>query len=445
MRVVRRSLLVVAVVAAFVGVVPARAAVPTTWSDPVNLDAPNEVGRPVAVGMDAAGNALAIWLADTGAAPKVIRSATRAPGGEWSAPIDRSDRVEIDDPIAFAEDQTGRAVLAWSQYNGAHFTIHAMTIHADGTWDPVVEVSAPDTSAGDAHATIDEQGHAVLAWDGEGGIQTATYSFGGGWSAIDTLDSTNEAAAVQVSSNAAGDVSATWWLQYVHQVFAATRPAGGSWTAAVMLSGSGIETSVSGVAQGPGASARAVWTELHGSQWTVVSADRSAIGTWSAAIDIGPTNTTSPVTIRTNQSGNSVLLLSSAGSVGLALVASSRSPSGPWQPLVPVSPDDRSVSFSTLAMNPNGDAVLAMDLEPPGVPTETWTRSLPVGGLWSDPVRVDRDAVYTSGSQVALNDAGDAVIAWIREGDFPAKVQAVTSPAPIAPPTPIVRIPSFTG
>ncbi len=336
-------------------------------------------------------------------------------------------------------------MLAWSQYNGTHFTIHAMTIHADGTWDPVVEVSAPDTSVGDAHATIDEQGHAVLAWDGVGGIQTATYTFGGGWSAIDTLDPTVEAAAVQVSSNAAGDVSATWWLQYVHQVFVATRPAGGNWTAAEMISTSGVETSISDVAQGPGASARVVWTELHGSQWTVVSADRSAVGTWSAAVDIGPSYGEASVTLRSDRSGNSVLVLTGSGGTGLALVASSRSATGAWQQLVPVSPDDRSVSFSTLAMNPNGDAVLAMDLEPPGVPTETWIRSLPVGGLWSEPVRVDPDAVYTSGSRVALNDAGDAVIAWIREGDVPAKVQAVTSPAQIAPPTPIVRIPSFTG
>ena len=84
MRVVRRSLLVVAVVAASLGVLPARADVPTTWSDPVNLDAPNEVGSPVAIGMDASGAALAIWLADTGAVERVS-SAAPADSAAWAA------------------------------------------------------------------------------------------------------------------------------------------------------------------------------------------------------------------------------------------------------------------------------------------------------------------------------------------------------------------------
>jgi hypothetical protein len=96
-------------------------------------------------------------------------------------------------------------------------------------------------------------------------------------------------------------------------------------------------------------------------------------------------------------------------------------------------------------MSPNGNALLVMDLLPPDSRTETWARSLPLGGSWSDPVRVDPDAVYTDFSKVALNDSGDAVLAWSIEGTIPAKVQALTSPAPIAPPTPIVRIPSFTG
>jgi hypothetical protein len=449
LRVVRWSLFVVVVAAALLGAVPARAAVPTTWSQPVDLDRVNEVGGPVGVGIDRSGNALAIWQAQTGTAETILRSATRAAGGEWSAPVDRTDRVEISDPVAFAEDSSGRAVVAWSQWNSAHFTVHVTTVTAEGIWSAPLELSPPDESSNFVHATIDEGGHAVVAWNSDAGIKAATCSFGAGWSALDTLTSDSQATAVQVSSNGSGDVTATWWRQFDHEVQATTRPAGGAWSAPEMLSGAGIETSPASIAQGPGAGAVASWSELHGSDWVVVTADRSAAGVWGPPVELVGVTGSASEALRTDASGNSVLVLvhEVVGS-GNEVVGTTRPASGTWSAPASLSPAGIDVRSQALATNPGGDAVLAMDLDGSQGTSSTWVRSLPLGGSWSTAVPVSDGSVYTGGSQAALDDAGDAVVTWSTAGTIPPKVQAVRSPAPVAPlpaPRPIFRMPSFTG
>jgi hypothetical protein len=447
-RVVRRSLLVVAVVAAFVGALPARADVPTTWSTPVDLEAPPEVGYTAAAGMDAAGTATAIWLADTGTSLRIIRSATRPRGGEWSSPVDRSERVEISDPPSFAQDPAGRAVFAWIQWNGAHPTVHAATIGADGTWADAMEVSAPDESTSYVKASIDDEGHATIAWNvGGAGIKTSTFTFGGAWSPVETLTTVAEATAVEVSSNAAGDVTATWWLQVTHQIFAASRPAGGAWSAPEALSASGVDTEPAVVAQGPGASARAVWREQHGPSWALVGADRSTAGAWSAPADLPGGSAGYPRELRTDPAGATVLVIDDYSAGGPALVASTRAPGGAWSGPAVISPEGMNVLWSDLATNPRGDALVVVDAGDLSN-TTTWTRTLPLGGTWSDLARPSGSTVDSQGSIAAMDDRGNAVVTWTVPGAGRPKVQAITSPAPppAAPaPPPVVLTPRFTG
>jgi hypothetical protein len=446
-RVVGRVTLAAVILAALAGVVPARAAVPTTWTAPLDLDGPNEVGSPVAVGIDAAGTGLAIWLADTGTSTRILRSATRPAGGEWSAPIDRTDRVEISDPIAFAQDPSGRAIVAWSQWNGSHSTVHAATVLPDGAWTAPIEVSPPLESTNFVQASMDESGHAVLAWNSEAGIKSATFTFGGGWSAIDTLTANSQATAVQIASDAAGDVTATWWLQFDHQVQATSRPAGGAWTSPETLSAGGVETSIPFVAELADGGAVAAWSELHGTDEVLVTADRASGGTWSAPVDLVGVLTSTLAVLRADRTGSVLLVFGDRVGTDVALFSTSRSASGTWSAVTPASPPGSDVLSSSLATNPGGDALLATDLTAADGTSRTWVRSLPRGGSWSPPELVSGTSTYTGGAQAAVDDAGDAVVAWSTDGTIPPKVQAVTSPAPVAPPTPsaVPLVPRFTG
>jgi hypothetical protein len=436
-------LLVVMVAAGLLGVVPARAAVstlePPTWSAPVDLDAPNEVGRSAAVGIDADGTATAIWLADTGAPPVVVRAATHEPGGSWSDPVDLSEPVELSGSLTFAEDTSGRAVAAWSGFLTADVTLFAATRDIGGHWAPTVALDGAGGNPSGAQATIDEMGHAVLAWQVDGAIRSATYTFGSGWSSVETLTNDAQASRVRVSSNADGHATAVWWLSSF-VVMASSRPSGGSWSAPEMISSPGVHAQNANVAQSPGAAARALWSEQHGSDWVLVDAERSDSGTWSAPTDVTPVTFEQggPI-LRSDQAGNSVVLFGGIDGGDVVVLGTSRTASGPWTPVVQLTPEGSGSWFADLAVNPGGSAIVV--LSGFGSDSTTWTRVLPFGGAWSAPERVDAAVAGTRESRIAANDQGHAAITWTTPF-WPPRAQAVTSPT--APP-PLVLVPMFTG
>jgi hypothetical protein len=76
--------------------------------------------------------------------------------------VNRGAPAETDSTFEFAEDGTGRAIMAWSQWNGSHFALVAAVVEADGTWEPTTAVSPPGESGGEVGVTIDESGHALV-------------------------------------------------------------------------------------------------------------------------------------------------------------------------------------------------------------------------------------------------------------------------------------------
>jgi hypothetical protein len=443
-RVVGRSVLVVILGLGLLGVVPARAAVstldPPTWSAPVDLDRPNEVGAPAAVGMDAAGNATAVWWASTGGPQQVLRSATRPAGGAWSAPVNRGAPAETDSTFEFAEDGTGRAIMAWSQWNGSHFALVAAVVEADGTWEPTTAVSPPGESGGEVGVTIDESGHALVIWRGDAGIEAATYTYGSSWSPVETLSTSSEAAAPQVSSNATGDVTATWWLQYTHVAFAVSRPFGGSWGPVTTLSSTGVEADVPLVAEGPDGSARAVWSELQSGTWNLVGADRSPVGDWSTPASTGAPPGAGASALHTDAAGESLMVLRGADPEG-AVFSQTRPAVGPWNAVLEAVPSGLGIETVAVAIDPGDDALLAVNIRDDSG-FATWTTLLPHGGVWSPMQRVQGTSEWAYGERVALDAAGDAVLLWSAAGSIPSKVQALTSPTASAP---VVLVPMFTG
>ena len=236
----------------------------------------------VAVGPD--GRVVALWGSAVGcpaACSYILQASVRPPGGSWGAPVTLSSELNWGTGgVTLAMDGSGDAIAAWvGFYAGAS---HYAVLRAGGGWGPAQTLStyvqgqarnlslavSPNGSAVVAYATqhdaiwaisgtisggfsapvfvgpgdygknsapkaaLDDAGQASLAWSESGGIQAATRSPGGTWSAPVTLVS-QPSGSVATAIDGAGNAIAVFGSSYSWHL------AGGGWrTAAALPAGS---------------------------------------------------------------------------------------------------------------------------------------------------------------------------------------------------------------
>ncbi len=144
------------------------------------------------VGVDADGNALAVWKQFDGVTFDIWSS--RYTSGSWGAParIETEDEGDASDPrVAVASD--GSAVAVWKQFDGVTFDIWSNRYTPSGGWGTAERIETNDAgSAGEARVAIDPVGNAVAVWkqsDGAGDNIWANRSTpSGGWGTAERID-----------------------------------------------------------------------------------------------------------------------------------------------------------------------------------------------------------------------------------------------------------------
>ncbi|HEX6229975.1 MAG TPA: hypothetical protein VFZ41_11005, partial [Solirubrobacterales bacterium] len=110
--------------------------------------------------------------------------AVAAPG--WLPPSDLSVLGQDAEEPQVGVDSAGNAVAVWSRSNGSHTIIQAAVRPAGGTWGPVADLSAAGRDATEPQLAVDPAGNAVAIWSRSNGshtiIQAAGRSAGGPWS-----------------------------------------------------------------------------------------------------------------------------------------------------------------------------------------------------------------------------------------------------------------------
>lgn len=185
------------------------------------------------VAIDAAGTALAVWQREE-PGNNVIQAAVRPVDGEWSAPDELSDPSQNSQSPQLAMNEAGDAVAGWTVVGGG---IQAAVRPAGSDWSPRQDVSA--TEGGTPALAIDSSANGFALWQGNGSaekvLQVAMRPPGGSWSAPEDLsDEATTFQSYDLDANAAVGVVATWTRSpsaTSHEVQAAVRPSGGSWSA----------------------------------------------------------------------------------------------------------------------------------------------------------------------------------------------------------------------
>jgi hypothetical protein len=356
------------------------------WLSPVELSAPGEDGEAPQMGLDAAGDAVAVWDRFDGS-HTIIQSAARPAGGRWGQPVGLSAPGRNATEPQVAVDPAGDAVAVWSRTDGAHTIVQAAWRPAGGGWGEATDLSAEGQNAKAPQVAIDPAGNATAVWSRYNStkyiIQSSRSPVGGPWEMPDDVSAEGQSAEnPQVAVDRAGDAVAVWErFDGNHLIVqSASRPAGGPWAAAEDLSAEGENAEAPQVAIGPAGDAIAVWTRFDGSDFIVQSASKPGGGAWAFSGDL--------------------------------------------------SEKGRSAESPQVALDPAGDAVAVWTRENEGLTTIVQGADRSAGGAWSAPAPLSSTGLAAAeGPEVSIDPAGNAAAVWAVSDSSPSVVQTAIKPA----------------
>ena len=387
----------------------------------------------VRVGIDAAGQATAVWLQrDAGVSRRSVWTSRRAAGGEWSAPallesID-TDFFEVEVAV---DANSGRRVTVWRGATSPE--VFARAADAAGVWGTTARINGPGNNINDLQVGIDGSGNAVAVWSQtpSGSTVTSIWSNRAGSAGVWQLATPVAVAendqdldpSLAVSANGQAFVV---WTRNGSGVMASQAGPAGPWSTPSVLAAGAVSTGVAAprVAADANGNAMAVWAQgaRNGSNQieTTLAAKRFASSAWqgNAALLYTPAVTPllSDVRLSVNGPGQFVAIWAQADA---SIRAAQTDAAGAWGAAAFVraaglelfSPpqiglDAAGGAYATWVERSAGSA---------GTP-ELWSNRLTAGGAWlpGSAQRFTPDAV--GDPRIAMNDRGDAAIAYLGSG-----------------------------
>jgi hypothetical protein len=273
-----------------------------TWPAATDLSALGQDGYDPQVAAAPDGTTTAVWVRSDGTVGQ-LQAATRSPAGTWTPPADISEpgRQVHSPELAVAADGAPTAVWVWRDGYGS--TVQTATRGPGGAWTAPVALSAPQPSAWHPHVAAASDGTTTAVWQGTQGpdrtnmiVRAATRNQDGTWTVGPILSDPLSGPGLPVDFpdvTAADTTTAVWmhWDGANYVLAAATRSPGGVWTTLTNLSAPGqsiFEPQVVAAADG---TTTAVWSRFDGAHWVVQARDVDHDAPLLGAISIPATGT----------------------------------------------------------------------------------------------------------------------------------------------------------
>jgi hypothetical protein len=197
-------------------------------------------------------------------------------------------------------------------------------------------------------------------------------------------------------------------------VFGCAPPTQASFLAPVSLSSSGQYTAPE-VAVDPAGGTAAVWSEGDGTTYSVRAAIRPSGGSFGAPVTLAAGSDTLPLPkVEVDGAGNAVAVWNRGADGDSIVQMASRPAGGSFGPAVDLSGPGRSFS-PQIDLNAGGAAVVVWSRVVTLGEFVVQARTRAAGGSFGAPVDLstgDGDLSQAGAPQVALNDAGDAIVVW---------------------------------
>jgi len=425
---------------------PGSAQAAPTWLSPVGISAGGTMANEAHVAFDAQGDAVSVWqrkLPDAEGGKTVVQTSTHPAGGVWSAPeiISAPDGDTLGAQLAV--DPQGNAVAVWQRAAGNLSVVQASSRPAGGAWSAPLDLSDPAQFANEAKVALDPQGMAMVLWSiapsisAKPIIQSRTRAAGGDWGPVQNVSSVGDDSYnsnLQFALDAHGNAVATWLRSAppATVVQAATRPAGGAWSASPQpLSDPGAEARFADVGLDAQGNAVAVWQARGNTTNTeiVLARVRPAAGGgaddgWSAPQQISANDQSAqvPLLIVDPMGDATVVWVHKVTTPGIDVASNiqgtTRAAGGAWTAPQDLSPALENADYPQLAVGPQGHAVavwrrlegatyLKQDMY------SLVARARPPAGAWGDPKTVSPPNPESPVNQgVAVDPQGNAVVVW---------------------------------
>lgn len=452
-----------------------------SWSPPANVSDPafpvNPTGLPV-FGVDANGNAFAVW-SSTESGMNVIRSSRfNASIDTWSSPELIGSANSADVHVATTTD--GKALAVWTNDTPTS-TVYANIF--DGTsWtgEFILDTNPTYQIQFYPRVAVDTAGNAYVVWQVQGGnlarvIRSANYSFiTNTWTSAVNISTDyglgNEFLAnATVSTNDSGAAVAVWVYQdAVSSIYKvqSNRFQSGSWLPAgseetvAASSSDSIQFSFPQIAVAPNGNAICLWIQYDGTMsptqsYVIASSVRNALSaTWSSPLQVSSSGNAdvSKVTIGVgcDSLGDAVavwLLQDEVTLPNTAIVQGTTFPTLAWSgQIANVSDTALTALLPSIAVDGSGDAYATWTSSDEAtffvIDVAKYTKS---SNSWAAPITVSDSGLITVSpnqiSAIATNSAGDFFASWFTINNSPSEIILQAShiseaTPPIAPKAP---------
>ena len=212
---------------------------------------------------------------------------------------------------------------------------------------------------------------------------------------------------------------------FVTTVTAAQRSFGGTWSSPATITSLRVTSLPVTVAISANNYAAATWED--------VIALRSPAGVWRAPVSLGLTGTVSDLQAKLDAQGNGVAVWGRLTDTNSLVEAVTWTAAGTFGSVVQLSPASHGAFGPQLAVNDAGTAVVVWLASPPrdnADPYQVESTTRPAGGNWSAVTTASPNVPQTLASGVALDDAGNATAMWITATTLTSKrLFAATRPS----------------
>ncbi len=167
------------------------------------------------VALDPGGKALAVWVQRGN-----IVSNRYLPGQGWELPVSSGPGgLANDTPLAMGVDGAGNAIAVWPQYQSPQYRPWTKRYVANtNTWETAVSIGGPSNIYISPQVAVNSNGEAIAIWIGSAGSRAGLYANrylpGSGWGTqqlIDTNSGDVGTPVMAVGLDAAGNAIAGWF------------------------------------------------------------------------------------------------------------------------------------------------------------------------------------------------------------------------------------------
>jgi hypothetical protein len=268
------------------------------------------------VGMDGAGNLIAVWIDGT----RVFSSRYTRSSDSWTTPVQIVSEHDTDANAAnVAVNVNGNAVAAWYQDGVPTRNMYKATYSPGGGWSQGTLLEYEDGIAGQTGSpdvAIGDNGNAIAVWqqhDGSNNTIRARHYIGGTWQAPVTISNSGSSTYPRVAIDSSGNAIAIW-QQFTggKNSFRGARYASGSWgTPAVLELDADAENlaTLPDLAMNAAGVAFVIWRQSDGTRYNIW-ANRFSGASWGTAVRLENVNTgdASHPGIGVDASGNAIAL-----------------------------------------------------------------------------------------------------------------------------------------